>query len=752
MMLQKTSFRIKRFITQRRNQSTPDLGVNYDEARFSDLKLSISSPKRLSWLSEAPSTEVIALRRTNSNTTVRSHHIHQSGTAHSSSSSLCSCDCNENPVPIEQSLSRVKSATVRPEILYLPPALPTNASDDAKSWRLIFPESLPRSSSLTAASKIRIATPPSLPPIIAADLFETATYDHDNDRTPTQSVKYISQPDMEDFSNNVEQLIRETDEAFKAVGTALADAKAATQEWYDTKSTLVAPKLSISRGIMRKSRSPVPASPTARSPIAKIKPTPLAATGKAKRHRKSKSNLFNRASGSTPPPLPVQSDTPARWTLNDVTANMVDVFSGRRFRLEADEMLTPMRIQKLKEQVAAEEERRKSAESSRSSTSYETDGDDDFGTPTDPFYLDTFGKTGGSKEAASPPPPPPAFTSPRPPPPVTQVNKSVATASTSSASSKDSELTTPVAPPQAKAGMIFNDYSFPAPPLPPKNPRRPSAVPLLPTISEVSPLNLSPTQFFAQSGSVAEVVEKPRSPILLPSTNFSMLSPLFKHGSIRIERILKPRKDKSLSPDEEGLDWVAFQMAISGNMDEYSHDVRSDSEWELDEVEHDEIEAWWNSLGLELGGLQSSLPMDVKSAVVEIRKSKPLPIRNDLREKRADGIYKAAEEQLIKTWRAEIDTNKIVEEVPREEVDTNKFVINERPRAAAPRLMPPPVIEVRRPSVAESMPDSPMLDLGRVSPLKDGDIIPMGFNLGHDLGDFLQWETNHVQMFMGDER
>jgi hypothetical protein len=24
----------------------------------------------------------------------------------------------------------------------------------------------------------------------------------------------------------------------------------------------------------------------------------------------------------------------------------------------------------------------------------------------------------------------------------------------------------------------------------------------------------------------------------------------------------------------------------------------------------------------------------------------------------------------------------------------------------------------------------------------------MGFNLGHDLGDFLRWETDHVQMLL----
>ena len=40
-----------------------------------------------------------------------------------------------------------------------------------------------------------------------------------------------------------------------------------------------------------------------------------------------------------------------------------------------------------------------------------------------------------------------------------------------------------------------------------------------------------------------------------------------------------------------------------------------------------------------------------------------------------------------------------------------------------------------------------MLDLVVLSQSgKDEEVpIPMGFNLGHDLGDFLNWEARHVQ-------
>ncbi|KAI0120409.1 hypothetical protein BJ170DRAFT_589145, partial [Xylariales sp. AK1849] len=44
-----------------------------------------------------------------------------------------------------------------------------------------------------------------------------------------------------------------------------------------------------------------------------------------------------------------------------------------------------------------------------------------------------------------------------------------------------------------------------------------------------------------------------------------------------------------------------------------------------------------------------------------------------------------------------------------------------------------------------SMPQSPMLDLQVIrSDNGDVDYIPMGYNLSHDLGDFLNWEAEHV--------
>ena len=45
----------------------------------------------------------------------------------------------------------------------------------------------------------------------------------------------------------------------------------------------------------------------------------------------------------------------------------------------------------------------------------------------------------------------------------------------------------------------------------------------------------------------------------------------------------------------------------------------------------------------------------------------------------------------------------------------------------------------------DSLPQSPMLDLVMTTAV-DGskEFVPMGYNLGHDLGDFLKWESENV--------
>ncbi|KAF8851563.1 hypothetical protein BDZ45DRAFT_142841 [Acephala macrosclerotiorum] len=784
MMFQKTSIRIKHFITQRLNQSTSDLTRDLDDSRFTDLKLSISAPKRLSWLSQTPSpTENFPFRRTSSNATARSHPINHFSAAHSSASSLCSCECGENPAAIEYSLSPVDSSPVQPEILYLPRELPKDASEDAKTWRLIFPEpeSSPQPSRFSSTSKSRIDRPSlTIIPFESPSCFDELAIEFgDDDETPRQSMNCFENSTM--LSDNVEQLIRETDEAFKAVGTALADAKAATQGWYDTKpSTSVTRTLSISRAILRrengKPRTSVSMSP--KYPITGRKSgTNLNAKGKVKKPGKKKSVIFGRGFRSSPPPIPPPRSTAnatTRWRLNELTTGMVDVFSGKRFRTEVDEMLTPTRIQKLKAQHLAEDAHRESEESSRtdtSTTSFEQDGDDEGGgdTPTEPFFLERLSeRIDAARHSSSSPIPDQA----PPIPEKAEAKRQLAAKQRTIEMNKKVNFVDPLATSASisRAGMIFDTFSFPAPPFPPprselRTARRYSTnskvIPMLPTIPEISPLDINSAQFFTDSHSdclpILDISSAAPSHILLPSTPFSLNAPWFRNGPIRIDRIVKPKTDTSWSPEEESLDWVAFQMAISGNMDEYGRDFRSDSMWEMDEVELDEIEAWWENYEFKLGGFKtdnknegvaltcsrcSPVKEKRKGEMKEVVKLKPKPkTLATIPSMKEVGVNKIAKERLIRAWKEEVDTSKVV--LAAEDSGVGLPI----PISIPSRV--PTLMEARRPSLAESLPPSPMLDLGVVSPMKDGEIIPMGFNLGHDLGDFLRWESSYAG-FMGN--
>ncbi|KAG4439422.1 hypothetical protein IFR05_005115 [Cadophora sp. M221] len=780
MLLQKTSWRIKHFISPKKNSSLEKSGNHFDDARFPKTRLPTSTPKRLSWLSQTSSSDSPPLRRASSNATTRSHQLAPSGsTAHSSASSLCSCDCEANPAPIEHSLFGVEPPPPLPEILYLPPLSPEDASPDAKTWRLIFQE--PFSRSLTP-DELRLGTTISL----TTEFGTGSAFDDivgvlstgliDDDKTPTQSLRYTGESDMEDFSEGVEQLIRETDQAFQAVGTALADAKAATQGWYEPLRPAPLKSASIARGIPKgHSRSPLKS--------ASLRPVSVSKS-KKKRPAKKKANIFGRATPKVPPP---PANTPARWTLTDVTANMADVFSGKMFRTEVDEMLTPGRIQQIKNEKA-ESARKMSMESARS---FETDGS----TPTEPFHLESLSSRITAAQQDTPPFASPVLPSPAAP----EANPQVLTQTPPPRPARPEESLIQTS---SRSGMVFNNFSFPTPPVPPRAPRRSSTSrtpSLLPTIPEISPLNLTPTQFsFSNSDSSASssrpslTIIPPPTHIFLPSTNFTLTAPLFRHGPIRLDRLLRDRKGSS--PEEEALDWIAFQMAIAGTIeldDEHFGDLRDDAQWESDEAEIDDLVNWWAGFGFKgYGRMENEVDViekdkDEDGIAISIPDHVPvlipaLPVStSDVEERDIEREELERDESGYlqkRTWKMWTDTPPPPIPPPR--------IYNTGPRMAGwkPHLPPPsdtakipphpihlpltltpstapyppisnltiPPAPPRRPSLAESilsLPPSPMLDLvvSREAGREEEVSIPMGFNLGHDLGDFLSWEARHVQ-------
>lgn len=676
-MLQKTGWRIKHLISQRKNDGSP---ANKEDAALEVGKGSVGLPKRVSWSSQNPTnTDFPLLRRTSSNAATRTPHIPQSApnrTAHSSTSSLCSCDCDStlNRGPLSVPRGRF------PEALYSPRSI----SDDGKSR-------LPNLSDQRSLSKLNTKFSTTIIPSIAAgsilNLLEALTTDRVEDaNTPTQSLAYIGEQNIEELSPNVEQLIRETDEAFRAVGAALAHVKAPAEGWYDTNSNTTTRDTRDTRTSSGNStkQTPIPTLPLIILPLEAAMAIPVS-TPKTKPLKRTKSAKKNKKMLLGKPARP--ANTPSRWKLNEVSSNMANVFSGKRFRLEVDEMLTPDRMQQMKHNIKIKHERRMSVESAKST-------DTESSTPTEPFHLESLSNriTAAQNEF----PPSPARTPPGAP-----------TSSTRQNTKK--KLTEH----NAEAGMVFNNVTFPTPP---RTPRRSSAsrnTPLLPTILEDQACSGTPTKISLYGSQPLQTY------ILLPSTRYTLVAPLYRQGPIRIEPSLQDRKDSVLEEEPLQLDWTAFQMAISGMAEAMIED-----EWEDDEVGLNEILRWWRGYGFEGYGRMDKSETAATANTRDILHSGSLVARNALKAFPTNRAHTGGHSRMLSRSREETDTSKILNEAQRLS-DAQKRI-----------------------SLAESMPPSPMLDLVLPSPSRDEEVIPMGFNLGHDLGDFLNWEAHHVQTFV----
>ena len=217
-------------------------------------------------------------------------------------------------------------------------------------------------------------------------------------------------------------------------------------------------------------------------------------------------------------------------------------------------------------------------------------------------------------------------------------------------------------------------------------------------------------------------------------------------------------------------------MAIAGTieLDEHFGDLRDDAQWESDEAEIDNLMDWWKSFGLGgYGKMEDEKDVREKDGSVTVPAPIPVPTVSDSsqeyrkpsRETVDRGDATCPQKRNWRTWTdvppPPIPPPRIYHNIPHmtswkplpEPTDTSKILVNapynkiHPPQISTLGISPEPL---RRPSLAESLlslPPSPMLDLVvSCQSGKDEEVpIPMGFNLGHDLGDFLNWEARHVQ-------
>jgi hypothetical protein len=736
----------------------------------------------------------------------------------SSASSLCSCDQRHDSSGLGRSA---------------PCSTSSKTSQSAESLQLLSDAgSTSHESTTRNRSDSRAGSPTSMinnyeSPFASVEALPRPSTSTDK----ASSVKsHCPQGTFASFSDNVQQLILEADEAFKAVGSALNDIKLrkdSFSESFTMQSFQEEPRPESSNEIQHPS-TPEPVSEPIPEPSPIMEPQAIEPRVLEPRVPQDEHRLQSRLSTSTTssscasttgpktkqkmskkvkvkPSIHMKPNRKAsatkrgskigpRWTL---TENVSELFSGKLFhKIEVNEMLTPGQIEayklrrmsklqslQLQTQKSNEEkwesqssiaqsfndekpgsrsstdegfESRNSSEdrleSQRSLESIKTDADS-IDTATEPSHLDDLASRTRSVSIDSD---------------ARSDDSQLATffddADDTESHGNEVEDQTPSTPPSkskstfqsptAKVKNCSNSLS------PSKTTgrlagcRKPIAV--LSTISEVSAVSspISPQEeviFNTKIFGSQETVVADSDHVFLQSSPQTLTVPSFRHGPIRFDKSdLMPEPDPKLGADD-GLDWTAFQMAILGG----AGDWNSDSDDTIRRREAEEVSDlvdWWNTWSFGGSGLLVTEEIEATSPTStvsggefsdvssynDIAQDHPYSAHHKWQEMRRQAASKGRKLDLNLNRGS---VNGSIFELDSSEFDGDKIYIDEddenwdsQPRKFSDRT-----------SLA-SLPQSPMLDLRviRNSTGDNFDVVPMGYNLGHDLGDFLKWESENV--------
>ncbi|KAL2165551.1 hypothetical protein VTH06DRAFT_853 [Thermothelomyces fergusii] len=321
-----------------------------------------------------------------------------------------------------------------------------------------------------------------------------------------------------------------------------------------------------------------------------------------------------------------------------------------------------------------------------------------------------------------------------------------------------------------------------------------SQLPPLPTITEVvttgaEKATLSPTSSAPQLPDTATKADTDDY-VFLDSNPYTLTMPTFRHGRIRLAKADLPIGKLAAAVDDT-LDWTAFQMAILGGAGDFFSeptDYSRPSDAELDELEG--LASWFGSFGFGGPGsligpseprtsLQPWIPVFPRTPTLSVPSPTSTPNSSP---RTVVGSRSPAMWRIDRPATAGDECNQnqnkhggslsgsIADRIVsspslsplgpgyspghRRSASSTTF----EHKASKPKLAHSASFEsrnhaglsidaTRRPSVdsIQSLPPSPMMDLV-VSHDVDGNeyIVPMGFNLSHDLGDYLTWQTEHV--------
>jgi hypothetical protein len=330
-------------------------------------------------------------------------------------------------------------------------------------------------------------------------------------------------------------------------------------------------------------------------------------------------------------------------------------------------------------------------------------------------------------------------------------------------------------------------------------------LPPLPTIPEI--VATAPPEDAALSPT--SVVQPPASKVntddyvFLQSNRYTLTMPAFRHGEIRLAKADLPIGKLAAAVDDT-LDWTAFQMAILGGAGDFFSeptDYSRPSDAELDELEG--LASWFGSFGFQSAGTlvgpseeaprtptqawtpvmpltpalsppsPTSTPNSSPRPVVGarspgiIRIDPPSPSDADKANNTCMASFGNTSSDSIagrffptpslgpvgpgysRTHRRSASSTTFGQRPPKQKVlHTSSSFENRRNHAGLA------IDSGRRPSIdsIQSLPQSPMMDLVVSHDVEGNEyVVPMGFNLSHDLGDFLTWHAEHVSGTEGSQ-
>ncbi|KAK5657076.1 hypothetical protein OQA88_3603 [Cercophora sp. LCS_1] len=517
------------------------------------------------------------------------------------------------------------------------------------------------------------------------------------------------------YFEDIERLINETEEAFRLRHSRSTKRPSIRVSVADTiRSPVSVERTSLARRTSQRSShsSTGSAKSQTKDPLMVPRlatPNRVSSLSKTKNGRLKKTNGRPRA----PPAAPVST-----WTASPTSkwSSAKGLFAIRLFnRLEVDEMLPESVLHEIRMSRATQ------ARLAREAAEAETESDSD----TSPTDSETF-------DFEDFPQPPSRNVSM----PWTKQDSDTPRSSTSSHVEPDAQKQQPpthaIPPPPLDPPPPpppVSDQLKPAPlPIPSRSPHRRTNRPPLPTIPETA--ILSPTSRLHPTAT--------SDYIFLPSTNYTLTHPHFRQGPIRLSRADLPITKLATAIDDT-LDWTAFQMAILGGAGDFfgeSTDYSKPSDGEI--LEGDEIARWFGEFDVPVGDMVGVEEARERGEMREMREVKmPVVVVT-----RPTGLGLG----LGLGLGVELEGSG-VRVPPRGSSLLGGLVLpggigagQEGVGCGLGWMLDGKTTEEKRGSL-ESLPQSPMLDLVVSHGVDGANVVPMGFNLGHDLGDFLRWEA-----------